>query len=301
MKILLAGGGSSRERQVSLKTTDAMERAVKELGYDVRRVDVADEMDLVAYWDDSFDITLLGFHGRRGEDGLLQAYLERQGLPFSGANARGSALAFSKAASKRLFIPAGVPTPEWELHFHTPSMELPATDLEFPYVIKPDDEGSTIGLSVVQSEGDMLFAQENSGPFSRLLYEKFIPGRELTVGVLGKKALPVVEIFPGHELYDYESKYTKGLSRYQCPADLDEAQTHMLQNLAVQAMKGLGIEVYGRVDFRMSPEGNPWCLEVNTLPGMTETSLLPMGASAVGMSFSELIDHIIRESLAKYQ
>jgi D-alanine-D-alanine ligase and related ATP-grasp enzymes len=135
---------------------------------------------------------------------------------------------------------------------------------------------------------------------SRLIYERFIAGRELTVGVLGQKALPVVEIFPGHELYDYESKYTKGLSRYTCPAELDEAQTHVLQNQALQAVRGLGIAVYGRVDFRLSTEGNPWCLEVNTLPGMTETSLLPMAATAVGMDFTELVDRIIRESLNKY-
>ncbi len=300
MKILLAGGGSSRECEISLRTTDAMERATRELGYDVDRIDLADEMDVVSYWDDGHDLLLLGFHGRRGEDGLIQAYLDRFGIPYSGANAAGSALAFSKAASKRLFIRAGVPTPEFELHLHEPRSPLPETDLSYPYVIKPDDEGSTIGLSVCRNEDDYPHAQEVSGAFSRLIYEKFIPGRELTVGVLGKKALPVVEIFPGHELYDYESKYTKGLSRYECPADLDEAQTHMLQNLAIQAMAGLNIEVYGRVDFRFAPDGSAWCLEINTLPGMTETSLLPMGARAVGMSFTELVDHIIRESLLKY-
>jgi len=296
MNVLLAGGGSSHERQVSLKTTDAMENALQELGLNYRRVEVKDELDVVTFWEDRFDILLLGFHGRRGEDGLLQAFLERHGIPYTGADAAASQLAFSKVTSKRLFLEAGVPTPKWEFFLHEPHAPLPKGKLQYPYVIKPDNEGSTIGLSVCRNEADFIRAQEISGPFNRLLYESFIPGREVTVGVLGGKALPVVEIFPGHDLYDYESKYTKGASRYECPAQLDPSTNNLLQTFAVKAMKALGVSVYGRVDFRLDADGTAWCLEVNTLPGMTETSLLPMAANAIGMSFPELIERILRES-----
>ena len=156
-----------------------------------------------------------------------------------------------------------------------------------------------MGLSIIRSQADLLDAREVSGQYYHLLYEKFVPGRELTVGVLDGKALPVVEIFPGHELYDYESKYTHGASRYEVPANLDQAMTGTLKTLADQAVKVLGVEVYARVDFRLDPDQQSWCLEVNTLPGMTETSLLPMAAKAAGMSFPELLTSIAELSLKK--
>lgn len=299
MKVLLAGGGSSHEREVSLKSTAAMERALQELGYTYKRVDLPNELDLIHHWDDAFDLVLLGFHGVAGEDGLLQAMLEANQIPFTGAGVAGSMLAFSKDASKRQFIKHGVPTADWELHFHEPGEVLPETQIPLPYVIKPDNEGSTIGLSVCEKEKDLVEARRVSGAFSKLIYERFIPGRELTVGVLGERVFPIVEIFPGHTLYDYESKYTKGMSRYVCPADLDDHLARSIQELAVKAMHSVGVQVYGRVDFRLNPENLPFCLEINTLPGMTETSLLPMGAAAQGLSFPELIDEILKLSLKK--
>jgi D-alanine-D-alanine ligase len=300
MKILLVGGGSSHEREVSLKSTDAMERALVELGVDHMRVNLGNEMDVVNHWNDSFDLVLLGFHGSASEDGLLQAMLESYQIPYSGAGVADSLLAFSKDASKRIFKRSGVPTADWRLLFHEPGAPLPVSPIPFPIVIKPDNEGSTIGLAVCQEEQDVVNAQEICGPFHRLIYETFIPGRELTVGVVGSEVFPIVEIFPGHILYDYESKYTKGMSRYVCPAELDRDQSVHIQDLALQAMKALNIQVYGRVDFRLDPNGQAWCLEINTLPGMTETSLLPMGAKAVGIEFPELIQRIIEESLKKY-
>lgn len=300
MNILLAGGGSSHEREVSLKSTDAMERALQELGFKHRRINVVNEMDVIQHWEDSFDLVLLGFHGQASEDGLLQSILEAYQIPYSGAGVADSLLAFSKDASKRLFKAQGVPTADWELIFHEPGEKLAQTRLILPYVIKPDNEGSTIGLSVCVTPGDLESAEQISGPFRRLIYESFIPGRELTVGVVGRQVFPIVEIFPGHELYDYESKYTKGMSRYVCPADLEDPLATEIQRLAQKAMDVLGVQVYGRVDFRLDPQGKAWCLEVNTLPGMTETSLLPMGAKALGLSFPELIETIINESLKKY-
>jgi len=300
MKVLLAGGGSSHEREVSLKSTAAMERALQELGYDYKHVELQRELDVIEAWDDTFDIVLLGFHGRAGEDGLLQSMLDAYGIPYTGAGAVDSMLAFSKDASKRLFQIHNVPTADWELLLHEPQNKLPTTKLDLPYVIKPDNEGSTIGLSICSQPEDLESAQETSGKFSRLIFETFVPGRELTVGVVGDQIYPIVEIFPGHELYDYESKYTKGMSRYVCPAELDDTLTREVQTLAKQAMEAVGVQVYGRVDFRLDPAGKPWCLEINTLPGMTETSLLPMGAEAKGLSFAELIDEILQLSLKKY-
>ncbi len=300
MRVLLAGGGSSHEREVSLKSTAAMERALQELGYDYQHVDLKRELDVISAWDDSFDIVLLGFHGRAGEDGLLQSMLDAHQIPYSGAGAVDSMLAFSKDASKRLFQTHAVPTADWELLLHDPGSKLPQSKLELPFVIKPDNEGSTIGLSVCEKPEDVVNAERISGPFSRLIFESFIPGRELTVGVVGGRVYPIVEIFPGNELYDYESKYTKGMSQYKCPAELDDTLAKQIQNYARQAIEAVGVQVYGRVDFRLDPEGQPWCLEINTLPGMTETSLLPMGAKTAGFSFPQLIDDILKQSLKKY-
>lgn len=299
MNILLVGGGSSREREVSLVTTANMERGLVEAGHAVTRIHADDELEVTGHWNSQYDLLFLGFHGRRGEDGLLQALLEREGIPFTGAGSQSSLLAFHKSASKMIFDKAGIPTAPWQYHRHEVGTELPRNDFDFPFVIKPDNEGSTMGLSVIRSADDLAAARRVSGQFYHLLYEKFIPGREITVGVLDGEALPVVEIFPGYELYDYESKYTHGASRYQVPAQLDSELTKVVQLLAEKTVKVLGVEIYARVDFRLDPENQPWCLEVNTLPGMTETSLLPMAAGAAGMSFAALLDKIAELSLNK--
>lgn len=299
MKILLVGGGSSRERAVSLVTADNMERGLREGGHTVTRINVENEIAVVEHWNAGYDLVFLGLHGRRGEDGLLQSVLERQEIPFSGAASQPSLLAFHKSASKLIFDQEGIPTAAWHYHRHEVGSALPRNDFDFPFVIKPDNEGSTMGLSVIRSPDDLVAAREVSGQFYHLLYEKFIPGREITVGVLDGRALPVVEIFPGHELYDYESKYTHGASRYEVPAKLSPDLTARVQALAEEAVKVLGVEVYARVDFRLDPDNNPWCLEVNTLPGMTETSLLPMAARAAGMTFVALLDKIAALSLQK--
>jgi len=301
MKVLLAGGGSSHEREVSLKSMAAMEHALQDLGYEYRSVDFKNELDVLKEWDPSYDIVLLGFHGRAGEDGLLQSMLEANQIPFTGAGVGDSLLAFSKDASKRQFIKHGIPTADWELLLHDPGTALPITSLELPFVIKPDNEGSTIGLSICEKNDDLVKAKATSGAFSRLIFESFIPGRELTVGVVGDQVYPIVEIFPGHSLYDYESKYTKGMSKYKCPAQLDAQTTKLIQDIALKAMQSVNVQVYGRIDFRLDPTGKPWCLEINTLPGMTETSLLPMAAVAHGLEFPQLIDAILKQSLKKYK
>jgi len=300
MQILLAGGGSSGEAEVSLKTTAAMERALRQAGYQVHRLILQDEFTILEHWSSKYDLLVLGFHGRRSEDGLLQSFLEQYGIPYTGADAAASVRAFHKSLSKAIFARENLPTAAWEVHDHEPGTALARGELNLPFVIKPDNEGSTLGLSVIRVEEDLKKAEKVSGKYRRLIYEKFIPGRELTVAVLGGEALPVVEIFPGHELYDYQSKYTKGLSCYQCPAELEPKLTQRIQELAVQAMEALGVQVYGRVDLRLDEGGQPWLLEINTLPGMTETSLFPMAARAAGMDFPALMKKLVELSLAKY-
>jgi len=299
VNILLIGGGSSRERRVSLVTSNNIEQGLRENGHRVNRVNVSDELGAVKAWSPDYDLMFLGLHGRRGEDGLLQSMLEREGIPFTGAGSQSSLLAFHKSASKLLFDREGIPTPEWKYLRHTVNVDLPKNGFEYPFVIKPDNEGSTMGLSIIRKDGDLAAAREVSGQYYHLLYERFIPGRELTVGVLDGQPLPIVEIFPGHELYDYESKYTHGASRYEVPANLSDDLTHYIQHLAQNAMRVLGVEVYGRVDFRLDPDENPWCLEVNTLPGMTETSLFPMAAKSAGISFPQLLTRVAELSLKK--
>lgn len=299
MNILLISGGSSRERTVSLVTSDNMSRGLQEAGHVVTRVNVNDELEAVQHWHSKFDLMFLGLHGCRGEDGLLQSVLEREGIPFTGAGSRASLLAFHKSASKIIFDRQQIPTAPWQYLRHDVNSDLPRNGFDFPFVIKPDNEGSTMGLSIIRSEDDLLKARDVSGQYYHLLYEKFVPGRELTVGILDGKALPIVEIFSGHELYDYESKYTHGASCYEVPAKLSDRDEVNLKNLAEKAVNVLGVSVYARVDFRFDPSGKPWCLEVNTLPGMTETSLLPMAANAAGISFPELLNTIAELSLKK--
>lgn len=300
MEILLVGGGSSGEAEVSLKTTAAMERGLQQAGYQVQRLILNNEFEVINHWSERYRLVMLGLHGRRSEDGLLQALLDQYDIPYTGAGAQASVRAFHKSLSKVIFRKEELPTAPWEVHDHVPGEPLARGHLELPFVIKPDNEGSTLGLSVIRRESDLEAAANVSGSYRRLIYERFISGRELTVAVLGGKALPIVEIFPGHELYDYQSKYIKGLSRYQCPAELEPELARKIQSLAVKAMESLGVQVYGRVDLRLDEQGQPWLLEINTLPGMTETSLFPMAARAAGIQFPELMHTLVELSLAKY-
>jgi D-alanine-D-alanine ligase len=300
MRILLLGGGSSGEHNVSRKSAAAMEKGLSQAGHQVDLVIIKNEKEALQLWDSrDYDFMMLGLHGKNSEDGYLQNLLESRGIPFSGASSVSSKNAFFKSKTKQMMRKSGILTADWELFKHVPGEDLPITKLSIPYVIKPDNDGSTLGLSIIKNEESLTNAKAISGEYEYLLYEKFIFGRELTVSVIGQHALPIVEIFPGHELYDYESKYTSGMSQYVCPADLSDDITEDIQKIALKVMKAVGVEVYGRVDFRLDEENNAYCLEVNTLPGMTETSLFPKAAKAHGMSFSDLLDEIVTLSLEK--
>ncbi|MBA2686999.1 MAG: D-alanine--D-alanine ligase [Gemmatimonadaceae bacterium] len=239
------------------------------------------------------DVVFLALHGGQGEDGTIQALLDMAGVRYTGSGHLASALAMDKDLSKKLFRAADVITADWKM--------APATiddvkrSFGFPAIVKPSKQGSTVGLTVVKKPEDLAPAIEEANKYDdEVMVEQFIAGRELTVGVLGDIALPVGEIIPKHEIYDYECKYTAGMATEEFPAKLSKEATEKVQQQALAAFRALKLGGYARIDFRMSPEGEFYCLEANTLPGMTELSLIPQGAAAMGMDFPELCDHIAK-------
>jgi D-alanine-D-alanine ligase len=239
------------------------------------------------------DVLFLALHGGRGEDGTLQALLELIGVPYTGSGRLGSAMAMDKDISKRLFRQAGVPTPEWLMAPVTESRAAAA--LGWPMVVKPSKQGSTVGLTVVKGADELKPALTLARRYDdEVMLERFVPGRELTVGILEGRALVPGEIIPRHEIFDYECKYTPGMSEEIFPAELPAEMADRCGKLALLAHEALKLGGYSRVDFRLTPQGELFCLEVNTLPGMTATSLLPQAARAVGIEFPELCDRICR-------
>ena len=239
------------------------------------------------------EVLFLALHGGRGEDGTIQALLEVVGVPYTGSGRLGSAMAMDKDVSKQLFQIAAVPTADWMM---APVTERGVTArLGWPVVVKPSKQGSTVGLTVVKSPDDLTPAIAVARRYDdEVMVEQFVPGRELTVGILEDRALPVGEIIPRHEIFDYECKYTPGMSEEIFPADVSGEVAAECGRLALRAHNALKLGGYSRVDFRLTPEGAIFCLEVNTLPGMTATSLLPQAARAAGIDFPELCDRICR-------
>lgn len=237
------------------------------------------------------DVLFLVVHGGAGEGGLLQAVLELTGVPYTGSGPLGAALAVDKDLSKRLFRTAGVPVPEW---FMAPAQaEDVSKTLGWPVIVKPSNGGSTIGLSLVRNAKGLDEAIRTAKAFDdEVMLEQFIPGREVTVGVLGDMPLPVGEIVPKHEIFDYECKYTPGMSVETFPADLPPRTAAKLQEAALRAHRSLKLAGYSRVDFRLTPSGDIFCLEANNLPGLTGTSLFPQAAKAAGIGYAEMCERI---------
>jgi len=328
LKIAVLMGGTSAERDVSLASGIRITEALRACGHEVVAVDTvqgrlsaADEERLLAggvvktvppdtkalvRMNEAMqgtlralpaaDVLFLALHGGHGEDGTIQALLDLTGVPYTGSGHLASALAMDKDLSKRLFRAAGVPTADWLMAPVTPEQVDGA--LGFPVIVKPSKQGSTVGLSVVHGPGELQAAVDEAFEHDdEVMVEAFIAGRELTVGILGDRALPVGEIIPKHEIYDYECKYTPGMAVEEFPATLSDEQTSTIQDLALRAFAALKLTGYARIDFRMSTNGTFYCLEANTLPGMTQTSLIPQAAAAAGISFPELCDRIVHLAL----
>lgn len=331
-KVAVLTGGSSPERDVALAGAAQVVMALRARGYEVTAVDTVDGeisaeterqrlgvpvaaappsqealaemaarelkfplMEQPALRDS--DLVFPVLHGRQGEGGFMQARLEAHGFVYAGSGPVGSAIAMDKDIAKRLFRDAGIPTPRWCMW---PASGEALAALGLPLVVKPSNVGSTVGLTVVRDvaevEHAVRYAQAYDGD---VLLEAFVPGREFTVGILGNEALAVGEIIPSHEIFDYECKYTPGMTQEVFPADLPDALTSRMRDLALEAHRALKLHDFSRADFRLADDGTPHCLEVNTLPGLTPTSLLPQSAAAVGISFDELCHRICQQALGR--
>ena len=296
-------GGSSAEREVSLMSGAGVCAALREEGVDAHLFDTGERSlaDLAAA---GFDRVFIALHGRYGEDGTLQGALELLHIPYTGSGPLASCLAMDKIATKRLWLQHGLPTPRFaELSRDADTSGLAAA-LGLPLIVKPAHEGSTLGLTRVESPAQLPEAQALACRFDdQALVEQFIQGRELTVPILGAgaeaRALPVIEIRAPQGNYDYEHKYISNETRYDCPADLPEALALQIQDLAVQSYRVLGCEGWGRADVMLDAHNQPWLLEMNTSPGMTSHSLVPMGARAIGMSYGELCMTILSTARCK--
>ena len=289
-KVALLMGGPGKERPVSLNSGAAVARALRQLNAEVSEIDVAGRNFSIP---EKTDLAFNMIHGTFGEDGELQAILDNLGVPYTGEGEVGSRLAFDKIASKRKFDEASVPNARWEILGRGEKPKIP-----LPLVAKPPREGSSVGVHIVLKPEELDAALEDCfARDSEVLIEEFVNGRELTVGIVGGVALPVVEIVPKVDFYSYENKYTKGNSDYFCPARLDEATTRSVQAAALAAHRSLGLEVYSRVDVLLDAANKPFVLEVNTIPGMTETSLLPKAAAVLGLDFASLCEEIAGLSL----
>ena len=295
--IAVLKGGPSSERAVSLATGAGVAQALRSLGAEVTEVDV-ENADFVL--PNGTEIAFIALHGTFGEDGQVQQILQNRGVPYTGEGVAESRLAFDKIPSKQKFTQHGVATPHWEVIRVGQQPNLP-----LPYVIKAPRQGSTVGVYIVKEESQAAPALREVEQYDKeLLIEQFIPGRELTVGVLGELALPVLEIIPKSGFYDFNDKYPflnpqgGGGAQHVCPAAISPDLTKKIQDLALLATRSLGLKVYSRVDVMLSTQNEPFVLEINTIPGMTEASLLPAAAGVAGITYPQLCTRIIELSLA---
>lgn len=329
INVALLVGGTSPEREVSKNTGKSILKALLELDYKVKVIDPAfglnQPKEIEKFFEvkdytertnrnfveainstmfDDVDVAFIALHGKWGEDGALQSLLELRGIKYTGSKVLASSLAMDKSMAKVMFQHFDVSTPRWfVINKYDTDFDLIKSKIKkffgYPCVIKPNDEGSTIGLTICRGDVEVSQAVKKAQQFSqKVLVEEYIPGHELTVAVVEQRALPVLEIKPKSGFYDYENKYTQGRTDYIVPADIPQKVAEHIQHQALLAFNSIGCESYARVDFRLTNDFKSYCLEVNTLPGMTSTSLVPKMAKAAGISFEELIDRIIKNSLS---
>ena len=289
-------GGVSAEREVSLRTGAAAAAALRRLGWNVREIDIREDW-LGTVRDAGVDVAFLALHGRFGEDGCIQAACELARLPYTGSGVAASAIAMSKLLGKRMAASAGVPCAPDAVFEGTALSDARPPDFGFPLVVKPDREGSTVGITIVRDPSQWGAAlAEASRHDRRVLVEGFVPGREITVGILNGKVLPSIEIVPKSGFYDYQSKYTAGQTEYVIPVPMDRDILLRAAEYTRRAAGAMGLRGAARLDYRVDPAGNVFFLEANTIPGMTETSLLPKAAKFDGLSFDDLVAEILSDA-----
>jgi D-alanine-D-alanine ligase len=333
MKIAVLFGGTSEERDVSIASGSEVVKALRSAGHDVWAVDTAtgvlddeqektllrsavalvppgrEQLDMLSSGDptaltrspelEGVDVLFLALHGGAGEGGTLQALLDMVGIPYTGSGMLGSAMAMDKDITKRILRVADIPTADWLMA--PVSADEVENELGWPVVVKPSKQGSTVGLSVVRKPDELDDALELAFRFDdEVMVERFIPGRELTVPIVGDDALPVGEIITTSEIFDYESKYQPGLADEVFPADIPDDVRMEAQRLALETHRVLKLRGFSRVDFRLDDGGGLWCLEVNTLPGMTSNSLVPKSAKAAGIPFPRLCERICELAIEEH-
>jgi D-alanine-D-alanine ligase len=291
-KIAVLMGGPGSEREVSLATGRGVAKALRSLDADVVEIDVRDENFQLPK---DVDLAFITIHGTFGEDGEIQKILERRGIAYTGEGVTASEIAFDKIRTKEKFRERGVTTPPWEVIHAAQRPTIP-----LPIVVKTPRQGSTVGVVIVKNENELDSAIKEASKYDReLLIEKFVSGRELTIGILGDQALPILEIIPKGGFYDFNNKYpflnpqAGGGAEHVCPANIDAVKTKEIQQLALRAFQAAGLQVYARVDVILSDGGEAFVLEINTIPGMTEASLLPEAAAAAGIRYPDLCAQII--------
>ncbi len=304
-RVLLLQGGISREREVSLLSGAAVGRGLRALGHQVTELDVGEDfLERLVEVAGGVDAAFICLHGRGGEDGSVQGALELAGIPYTGSGILASAAAISKAMSKTIFRTEGIPVAEDVAVSRGELLEGGleriargiGRDLGFPCIVKPDREGSSVGTGVARNHDELERALEEAFALDELvLVEEYVEGREVTVGILGleETVLPVLEVRALKGIYDYQCKYTAGMTEYLVPAPIDDRLAESLQDLSLRAHRSLRCQGISRVDFMLDDEGRPYCLEVNTLPGMTELSLVPKAAAAAGISFERVVEMIL--------
>ncbi|MCK4463974.1 MAG: D-alanine--D-alanine ligase [Candidatus Omnitrophica bacterium] len=298
-RIGVLAGGPSSERDISLKSGTAVYNALKNSGFDVQFIDIKGAPQRILERS-NIDIAFIALHGGFGEDGTIQGILEKLDTPYTGSGPRSSRLALDKIGSRKIFIKNAIPTPEYLAINKRMAFRDLHEKFGLPLVVKPQKEGSSIGLSVVRRNSEVKGALDLAFRYSNnILIEKFIKGRELTVGILNKEALPVIEILSKKHIYDYGAKYLDKKTEYIVPARIENKIYRKAQDLGIRAHRALGCRDFSRVDMKMDKNGNIFVLEVNTIPGLTERSLLPKAAQAADIGFGELCVRLLELALCK--
>lgn len=296
-RVAVLYGGRSAEREVSLRSGAAVLAALQGAGVDAFAIDVGDDL-LARLCEQKIDRAFIVLHGRGGEDGTVQGLLECAGIPYTGSGVLASALAMDKLRTKQVWHSLGLPTPRHAVLTSELDCQQAAEQLGFPMIVKPASEGSSIGMAKVDDLAALITAWQGARQFdSQVLVEQWISGPEFTVAILGDEVLPPIRLGTNHAFYDYEAKYLSNDTQYQIPCGLDAEKETELRDLTARACQSLGVVGWGRADVMQDEEGKFWLLEINTVPGMTDHSLVPMAAQAAGLDFTALVLRILADTL----
>jgi D-alanine-D-alanine ligase len=298
-KVAVLMGGCSAEREISLRSGAAVLQALRAAGVDAVGIDAADRDLLDALVKGGFSRAFIALHGRGGEDGVIQGLLQSIGLPYTGSGVLGSALGMDKLRTKQVWHSAGLPTPDFTVLANVADVGQAKDKLQYPVMVKPSHEGSSIGITKVDEADGLMTAWRLAAQYDdSVLVEQWIEGMEYTAAILGDEVLPLIRLQTPNAFYDYAAKYEADTTRYLIPCGLPAAQEAELQAMCLAAFTAVGATGWGRVDFMLDEAGKAWLIEVNTVPGLTDHSLVPMAASAKGIDFSQLVCRILDASLA---